>query len=78
MIFLVKNLSELFAKFLTIGNGLLDVVFHVELHEVVLPHENVGSLIDVWIERHSSILSDFDAFLESVFDGGNVALYDLQ
>ena len=70
-------MANILGQLTPIAYRLVDVVFHVELEEIVLPHEDVLSLIDLRVQRHEGILSHINTLLECVLDSRDIPVNDL-
>ena len=77
LIILGQDLAYVISQFISVADCFLYIVFHVELEEIVLPHEDVLCLVKCWVEGHLGVLCNIDALLESVFDCVNIPVHDL-
>ena len=77
MIIFGQNLAYVLSQLISVADCFLYIMLHVELEEIVLPHEYVLGLVKRWVEGHLGVLCNIDALLESVLDCGNVTVHDL-
>ncbi len=78
MVVFGEDLTLIFCEFRTISDGFVNIVLHVKLEQVVLPHKNVASLVNGRVEGHFGVFCNVNAFLESVFHCKNVSVHELK
>ena len=78
MVFFGQDLAYVIGQFVSVADCFLDIVLHVELEQIVLPHEDVLGLVKRRVEGHLGVFRDLDALLKGVFDCMDVSVHDLQ
>lgn len=68
LILLRQDIAALVNEFLTVVNSAFNIILHVELEEVILPHKHSLRLVQVFEEQTLRLLSHLDALLERLLD----------